>query len=136
MNNDFDRGEQLTGGDKMAAFMTGRDLGDETSVGIDAVIARLGQMPRQGKAYDHMGRHGWSNPIRKDTGLLLQVLTASVNPRKVLEIGTAHGESLLNIYKGAPSAEFHTIEWLPELAEEARANFAEAGVKVTVHNGD
>lgn len=103
---------------------------------LDEVLTRLSQMPRQGQAYDHMGRHGWSNPIRKDTGLLLQVLTASVNPKRILEIGTAHGESLMNIHKGAPEAELHTIEWLPEMATEARQNFAEAELAVTVHNGD
>lgn len=103
---------------------------------LDTVLERLSQMPRQGASYAHMGRKGWSNPIRKDTGLLLQVLTAAVNPMKVLEIGTAHGESLCNIAKGAPQAELHTIEWLPEMAEEARQNFAEAGINATVHNGD
>src|SRR3990167_8773352 len=103
---------------------------------IEEVIARLAQMPRQGKAYDHMGRHGWSNPIRQDTGPLLQALVLARNPKRILEIGTAHGESLLNMALAAPKAEFHTIEWLEQLANEAGQNFLEAGVDAFVHNGD
>lgn len=103
---------------------------------VDKVIARLAQMSRQGQSYEHMGRKGWSNPIRKDTGLLLEVLVATVNPKRILEIGTAHGESMCHLAKGAPKAELHTIEWLAEMAEEARINFKDAGLKVTVWNGD
>lgn len=104
---------------------------------IDQVIERLSQMPRQGQSYDHMGRHGWSNPVRSDTPLFLQAFAGLPQVRRVLEIGTAHGESMLNMVKGNPTAEFQTIEWLPHMADEAMANFREAGVKnVTVHCGD
>lgn len=103
---------------------------------IDQVIERLSQMPRQGSSYAHMGRKGWSNPIRHDTPLFLQAFAGLPGIKRILEIGTAHGESLLNMAKGNPTAEFHTIEWLPTMAVEARDNFKEAGVNATVHCGD
>ena len=108
-----------------------------TNVKLEIVIARLAQMPRQGASYDHMGKHGWSNPVRSDTPLFLQAFAGLPGIKRVLEVGCAHGESMLNMVKGNPTAVFHTIEWLPEMAAEARENFAEAGVSnVTVHNGD
>lgn len=118
-------------------MLQGRDLGDETDrSGLDAVIARLAALPRQGASYDHMGKHGWSNPVRADTGMLLTALTIAAHPVNVLEIGSAHGESMCHIAKGAPNAKLTTIEWLPELAAEAQANFLEAGINVEVCNGD
>jgi protein-L-isoaspartate(D-aspartate) O-methyltransferase len=53
---------------------------------------------------------------------------------KVLDVGTGSG------YQAAVLAELagevHTIERLPELAEQARRNLAEAGYRVQVHVGD
>ncbi len=103
---------------------------------IDEVIERLSKMPRQGASYEHMGRKGWSNPVRSDTPLFLQALAALPGIKRILEIGTAHGESLLNMAKGNPTAEFQTIEWLTAMAKEATTNFEEAGVQATVHCGD
>ena len=103
---------------------------------IDTVLARLSRMSRQGASYAHMGKKGWSNPVREDTGPLLTLFAKLKRPRKVLEVGTAHGESMCHIAKGEPDAEFTTIEWLIEMAQEAEANFKEAGLDVQIECGD
>lgn len=104
---------------------------------VQAVINRLGQMPRIGESYDHKGRHGWVNPIRHDTGLILHSLILAKNPNLVLEIGTAHGESGCYIASALkPGAKMISIEWIEANATEAQANFDEAGLPVTVMFGD
>ena len=54
---------------------------------------------------------------------------------RVLDVGTGSGYQAAVLAELA--AEVHTIERIPELAEQARANLAAAGVEnVTVHVGD
>lgn len=117
---------------------TQRDLGDENdhSARLERVINRLEAMPKQGESYDHKGRHGWANPIRSDTGPFLKWFTGLVKPKRVLEIGAAHGLSLCHIGSGAPSAELTTIEWDENRAKDAQANLNEAGLNAKVHCGD
>lgn len=104
---------------------------------VEEVIARLEAMPKQGESYDHRGRHGWANPIRQDTGPLLEALVLSSNPTRVLEIGSAHGLSGCYIGKRLPvGGELLSIEWDEARAKDAQANFDEAGLKAHVRNGD
>ena len=103
---------------------------------VQKVIDRLEQEPKQGESYDQKGRHGWRNPIRADTGVILQILAATKKPRQALEIGTARGLSLCYLALGSPETVFTTIEWDEQTAQEARANFKEAGLKVRVLCGD
>lgn len=99
------------------------------------VIARLEEMPKQGVSYDQKGRHGWRNPIRADTGSLLQSFVMARNPERILEIGTAHGLSAC--YLGTHlKGTLDTIEWDEETANEAKINLIEAGIKARVYNGD
>lgn len=99
------------------------------------VISRLEEMPKQGVSYDQKGRHGWRNPIRADTGQLLQSFVMARNPDKILEIGTAHGLSAC--YLGTHlKGTLDTIEWDEETAKEAQANLDEAGIVAKVYNGD
>lgn len=115
----------------------GRDLGDENDVSNrDQVIARLEAMPKQGESYDHKGRHGWANPIRQDTGALLEALTLARGPKRVLEIGTAYGLSGCYIAKNLGKGQMVSIEWDEVRAKEAQTNFNEAGLPVTVYHGD
>lgn len=104
---------------------------------VQAVIARLELDPKQGESYDHKGRHGWANPIRQDTGPLLEILTLARCPTRVLEIGTAKGLSgcyiARNLLRGA---QLVTIEWDDKRAAEASQNFLEAGLPVEVRVGD
>lgn len=104
---------------------------------VNEVIARLEQMPKQGESYDHKGRHGWANPIREDTGPLLEVLTMAARPKRVLEIGTASGLSGCYIARWLdPKSTMFTIEWDEKRAIEAQANFDEAQLPVKVLQGD
>lgn len=104
---------------------------------LEEVIARLEQDPKQGESYDHKGRHGWANPIRQDTGPLLEILTLARCPTRVLEIGTARGLSGCYIAKNLlRGAQLVTLEWDEVRAEEAKHNFLEAGLPVEVRVGD
>jgi len=115
-----------------------RDLGDETNeqTSYERVLARLESMPKQGESYAHLGRVGWANPIREDTGPILRALVFAARPRRVLEFGTAHGLSMLYIGGAAPEADCHTIEWDQQRALEAEANIHQAGLNAVVHQGD
>ncbi len=110
----------------------------EMNMKLEKVIARLEEMPKQGASYDHKGRHGWANPIRQDTGPLLEAIVLSHHkPKKVLEIGTAHGLSGCYISRWLPEgSSMVSIEWDETRATEAQANFNEAGLNVQVKNGD
>ena len=103
---------------------------------LKAVIDRLEQMPKQGVSYDEKGRHGWRNPIRQDTGPILQALVLAARPGRILEIGTAHGLSMCYLASFAPAADLHTIEWDQQTALEAQANLNAAGLEAVVHCGD
>lgn len=101
------------------------------------VIDRLEAMSKQGESYDGKGRHGWRNPIRQDTGPLLEALTIAHAPKRVLEIGTAHGLSGCYIARRLRSrAKMVSVEWDKATAREAQANFDEAMLPVEVICGD
>jgi len=104
---------------------------------VEQVINRLEEMPKQGASYDDKGRHGWRNPVRADTGFLLHSLVLAKNPNRVLEIGTAHGLSGCYIASALkPGATMVSIEWDPEVADEAQHNFDQADLPVQVLAGD
>jgi predicted O-methyltransferase YrrM len=104
---------------------------------VKAVIDRLEEMPKIGKSYDEKGRHGWRNPIRADTGFILQSLVFAKNPRNLLEIGTAHGLSACYLASALnPKARMTTIEWDEDTAKEAQDNFTEAELLIEVLSGD
>lgn len=102
-----------------------------------AVIDRLEAEPKQGESYDHKGRHGWANPIRQDTGPLLEALVLARAPERVLEIGTARGLSGCYIARRLSSTgSMVSLEWDEARSAEAQANFKEAELPVVVLNGD
>lgn len=103
---------------------------------IEKVIARLEAMPKQGASYDQKGRHGWRNPIRADTGALLQSFVMARNPKRILEIGTAHGLSACYLGTHLKDGSLDTIEWDEETATEAQANLDEAGINAKVYSGN
>ena len=50
-------------------------------------IARLETYDNQGESYANAeGRHGWRNPIRADTGPLLESLVLAAGSKRLLEI--------------------------------------------------
>lgn len=102
---------------------------------VQQVIDRLKGVG--GESYDGNGRHGWRNPIRDDTGGLLEAFVIAHRPKNILEIGTAYG--LSGMYLAGPLDEsgfMDTIEFDQVVANTAQQNFDQAGLRVRVHTGD
>lgn len=78
-------------------------------------------------------------PVADDETLQLLLLTVSaLQPRRILEIGTAVGLSASAMLSVCPNAEIVTIELEEERYLEAKRNFETLGVsdRVTAHLGD
>ena len=107
---------------------------------VEDEIARLEQMSKRGESYaDASGRFGWRNPIRADTGPLLQELVAARDPQRMLEVGTAHGLSGLHLLSGLSSWEgrrLDTIELHEAVGQAAQARFRRLGAPAEVHIGE
>lgn len=95
------------------------------------------------KPFDHSyGRlpgeteiRAWS--ISRGSGCFLLSLCRLLRPRVILEIGTSFSYSTLWLACGAPEAEVHTIELLPEKIEIARGNVVSSGLtNIRLHEGD
>lgn len=84
----------------------------------------------QGESYSAEGRR---NPIRDDTGLALSAVTATALDGACVEIGTAYGLSMLWLYAGDPTREYHTCEFDRPTAVAAKDNFRRAGINVNVY---
>lgn len=85
------------------------------------------------------GSFGWRNPIRKDTGNILQALILAANPKSILEIGTAHGLSALYLFAGVKEKEelvFDTIEFDSSVAIDTQARFDNLQIPIKVHHGE
>ena len=63
-----------------------------------------------------------------DTKELLFNVVREVQPKRILEIGTAVGYSGIVMLLASPEAHLNTMEISEELANIARQNFARAGV--------
>jgi predicted O-methyltransferase YrrM len=77
--------------------------------------------------------------VDAEVGALLQVLARSIGATRILEIGTAVGYSGIWLARAlGPGGMLLTIEMNADRAQEARANFAKAGVadRATVIVGD
>jgi predicted O-methyltransferase YrrM len=67
--------------------------------------------------------------VDAEVGALLRVLASAIGATKILEIGTAIGYSGIWLAGGlAPNGSLLTMEMNPDRAEEARKNFARAGL--------
>ena len=78
-------------------------------------------------------------PVADDETLQFLLLTVSaLQPRRILEIGTAVGLSASSMLSVCPNAEIVTIELEEERYVEAKRNFETLGVsdRVTAHLGD
>ena len=85
----------------------------------------------------HRARHGCgTHPY--GNGPLLGVLAATVQARRILELGTALGYTALSFAYGAPNSIVDTVERDPQHVQLARANIAAAALdhRITVHEGD
>lgn len=76
--------------------------------------------------------------IFTETEEILGLLTGLTHPRRILEIGTAHGYSSLFFAKKLPDAHITTIERNPVMVEAARAEFAsrKEGERINFRVGD
>ena len=72
--------------------------------------------------------------IGRDKGTWLHAKVEEIQPERVLELGTANGYS--GIILGNEGAELITIEINPQMAEEARHNFAQFSINAKVIVGD
>lgn len=105
---------------------------------IEREISRLELYEKQGETYTNdRGSYGWRNPIRKDTGRILQSLMLAANPNRILEIGTAHGLSALYFILGVNDhCVMDTIEFEQTVATQTQSLMCELDVKINVLCGE
>lgn len=97
-----------------------------------AVIAELDG--KGGEEYEGGSEMARRNPVKADTAPALTGFTSAYRPQRVLEMGTAYGFSTLHFVLGNRASRVDTVEFYPDVAEQAQANFERAGAdKVTVH---
>jgi predicted O-methyltransferase YrrM len=77
---------------------------------------------------EQYGESAWRNPIRQDTGPILQAVVAAVRPKTILELGTGYGLSTCYLALGDPHAIIHTVEFDKSVAEQAGEHFQQAGI--------
>jgi len=111
-----------------------------TTTQIEIEIERLEAFSKKGESYANTnGSFGWRNPIREDTGRILQGLVIASSPKRILEIGTAHGLSALYLVRGL-SKQNHTtidtIEFDAEVAADSQERFNALNVPVKVLTGE
>jgi protein-L-isoaspartate(D-aspartate) O-methyltransferase len=120
--------------------LVGRDIRDER------VLAAMGRVPRElfvpeelrARAYDDAALPIGSGQTISQPAMVALIceLLALHGGERVLDVGTGSGYQAAVLAELA--AEVHTIERLPEVAEQAAANLATAGYgeRVAVHVGD
>ena len=103
-------------------------------------IEMLESFSKQGESYSSdTGSFGWRNPIRQDTGPILVDITSKASPKRVLEIGTAHGLSTLYLVCGLKkelNPVIDTIEFDEQVAESTQKRMTQLEVPVKVHHGE
>lgn len=101
-----------------------------------AVIERLEAMDKKGERYEGGSQLSRRNPIRADTGKLLQAQILGRKPNRILELGTAYGLSGCYLASAMNGGQMDSIEFEPKVAKEAQKNFDQAGLHVRVLAGD
>lgn len=103
-------------------------------------INQLEGFSKSGESYTNTnGSYGWRNPIREDTGQILQSLVIAKSPKSILEIGTAHGLSALYLYLGINKTEeiiFDTIEFDPFVSKDTQERFNKLNLPIKVKTGE
>ena len=57
---------------------------------VQTEIDNLETFEKHGESYANAdGRHGWRNPIRSDTGPLIEAIVMANSPKRILEIGSS-----------------------------------------------
>lgn len=111
-----------------------------TTTQIEIEIERLEGFNKKGESYANTnGSFGWRNPIREDTGRILQGLVIASSPKRILEIGTAHGLSALYLVRGlsrSNNSTIETIEFDADVAADSQERFNALNVPVRVLTGE
>jgi protein-L-isoaspartate(D-aspartate) O-methyltransferase len=121
------------------AQLRGRDVGDER------VLAAMERVPRElfvpeklrDRAYDDAALPIGAGQTISQPYMVARICEALslTGPERVLDVGTGSGYQAAVL--GELAEEVDTIERIPELAEQARANLGAAGYgRVRVHVGD
>jgi protein-L-isoaspartate(D-aspartate) O-methyltransferase len=119
--------------------LRGRDIADQR------VLAAMERVPREAFVPPDLRRRAYDDvalPIGSGQTISQPYMVARIceelgldGDERVLDVGTGSGYQAAVLAQLA--AEVHSIERLPELAEQARRNFAEAAIEnVEVHVGD
>lgn len=106
---------------------------------IEEAITELESLSKQGDSYTNdKGAFGWRNPIRKDTGRILQSIVSATAPKRMLEIGTAHGLSALYLIQGTDktSCQLDTIEFDEAVAHQSQRLMDRLDLPVNVIAGE
>ncbi|MFN5910215.1 MAG: O-methyltransferase [Bacteroidota bacterium] len=106
---------------------------------VEKAIAELESLSKQGETYTNdQGSYGWRNPIRSDTGRILQAVVAASAPKRMLEIGTAHGLSALYLIQGTDkqNCQLHTIEFDENVAGQSQELMDRLNLPVKVLAGE
>lgn len=106
---------------------------------VDEYLAEL--MPIQDPLLAEMQQEGIAEaiPIIQVPSIkLIQIILRMIQPKTIIEIGTAIGFSTIWLAKAFPDASLHTIERNPNMAEKARKHIEAAGLskQVILHEGD
>lgn len=111
-----------------------------TTTQIENEIDLLEGFSKKGESYSNTnGSFGWRNPIREDTGRILQGLVIAANPKRILEIGTAHGLSALYLVRGISKdseATIDTIDFDELVTADTQERFDKLNVPVKVLPGE
>ena len=69
---------------------------------------------------------------------LLEILLNILNPKEIIELGTAIGFSAIWLAKALPNSVVHTVERKAVMAERARENILKAGLsgRIILHQGE
>ncbi|OEF98911.1 hypothetical protein BHF71_03005 [Vulcanibacillus modesticaldus] len=69
---------------------------------------------------------------------LIEVISNIIQPKVIIELGTAIGFSAIWLAKAFPNATIHTIERNSKMIKQAKENIKKAGLtdRITLHEGD
>lgn len=112
-------------------IMEGR-MTNERSKKIAKVLHSISQAQNVDPYKDPTGKAGFRNPVRPVIGNGLTAIVEKLGIRSGVELGTALGRSGLHMAQGGME-KLDTVEFDPEAAGIAQANFKAAGVKFSVH---
>lgn len=100
----------------------------------DYLTSLLPELPPAFAALQAQARQQGQPIVSNDAGMLMYILTQSVQPKRILEIGCNIGYSAVWMGAAMPAdAHIDTIEISPEIALQAEENFRALGLSDRIH---